>query len=119
MSECKTILICGGVSRAGLDIADKLIEAGHKCIVAGRRHPEREALDPNMHYEHVDFSDSESIDDFCKKISSGEFSISDCIFNQRSRSEDLLEGMKVSVVSTVQVIESIEDQLIKNKGSIV
>jgi NAD(P)-dependent dehydrogenase (short-subunit alcohol dehydrogenase family) len=110
----KHILICGGTSRAGLDAARLLVKDGFKCIVAGRGPLEQEN---GLHFEAVDFSLPDSVTKFCERIS--EFNIDTCVFFQRSRGEDILKSVQVSVVSSLEIIKTLETVLISNRGSIL
>lgn len=115
------ILICGGTSRAGLDAAELLAADGYKCIVGGRKRPDLSSkeVQQNIVWEEVDFSDKESVSSFCDRVTSNtDYKIGHCVFFQRSRSTDLLESIQVSLVSSVSVVEALEQKVASCKGSI-
>jgi NAD(P)-dependent dehydrogenase (short-subunit alcohol dehydrogenase family) len=117
------VLICGGTSRAGLDAARLLAAQGHRCTVAGRAPPEPgpdAVLDRLLTFEQVDFADPRSVDDFCRRLRAApNLDIKTCVFFQRSRSEDVLEAIRVGVVSSVSVVSAIEDSLARAKGAVI
>jgi 3-oxoacyl-[acyl-carrier protein] reductase len=118
--NAKTFLICGGASRAGLDVARLLVKRGAKCIVAGRTRPDEDCeREPDLVYEPVDFSAAASVEAFCKRLSNSTYDIACCAFFQRSRSDDVLEGMQVSVVASAAIVEALEARLAANQGSVV
>lgn len=116
------ILICGGTSRAGLDAARLLSADGFRCIVGGRT----PLLDSDikesrnrMIWEEVDFSDAKSIGIFCDRLASNkDYNVGHCVFFQRSRSSDILESIQVSLVSSVAIIEALEQSISDYQGSI-
>jgi len=115
------ILICGGTSRSGLDVAELLSANGHRCIVGGRSRPEvkSEQAKRQIVWEEVDFSYNASVSDFCARLTSNtDYNIGHCVFFQRSRSTDLLESIQVSLVSSVTVVEALEQTVASHNGSI-
>lgn len=117
----KTFMICGGTSRAGLDVARILAARGAKCIVAGRNPPsDEDGGADKLSYEAVDFSKTASVDAFSKRISDTSYPAIDCcVFFQRSRSADLLEGMQVSIVSSTTIVATLHAKLASIQGSVI
>lgn len=112
--KSKHILICGGTSRGGLDTAHLLTQDGFKCIVAGRHPPED---GEGLAYEAVDFADAASVNAFGGRL--GAYDIDTCVFFQRSRSEDILESMQVTVAASVAIVKDLEKSLGANKGVVI
>jgi len=105
-----TTLICGGTSRAGLDVARLLGGRGHHCIVAGRKRPDACDSQPRLTYESVDFAVPSSVADFCKRLS-GRRDIAHAVFFQRARTEDVLESVQVQVAASAAIVEALAPQI--------
>ncbi len=116
------ILLCGGTTRSGLDCAVELANSESRCVVAGRSAPPDSVLSDETRpilYEHVDFADPNSVDALCTALNSKSYDIKDCIFFQRARSEDVIEGMQVAIAASDRIISALHEQLSRNAGSII